>query len=65
MPGTTEHDASLVVAPLSHGAGASAGATARGVPTICSTERFDIDEAFRLIETHRVGNILRVPTILR
>ena len=52
MPGTTEHDASLVVAPLSHGAGIHQFVqTARGVPTVLlSTERFDIDEAFRLIE---------------
>jgi fatty-acyl-CoA synthase len=67
MPGTTEHDASLVVAPLSHGAGVhQLVQTARGVPTILlSTERFDIDEAFRLIERHRVSNIFTVPTILK
>jgi fatty-acyl-CoA synthase len=67
MPGTTENDASLVVAPLSHGAGVhQLVQTARGVPTILlSTERFDIDEAFRLIETHRVTNIFTVPTILK
>ncbi|HYS87254.1 MAG TPA: AMP-binding protein, partial [Bradyrhizobium sp.] len=35
MPGTTENDASLVVAPLSHGAGIhQLVQTARGVPTI-------------------------------
>jgi fatty-acyl-CoA synthase len=67
MPGTTEHDASLVVAPLSHGAGVhQLVQAARGVPTILlSTERFDIDEAFRLIERHRVSNIFTVPTILK
>jgi fatty-acyl-CoA synthase len=67
MPGTTEHDASLVVAPLSHGAGVhQLVQTARGVPTILlSTERFDIDEAFALIERHRVSNIFTVPTILK
>jgi fatty-acyl-CoA synthase len=67
MPGTTEKDASLVVAPLSHGAGVhQLVQTARGVPTILlSSERFDIDEAFRLIETHRVSNIFTVPTILK
>jgi len=67
LPGTTEHDASLVVAPLSHGAGVhQLVQTARGVPTILlSTERFDIDEAFRLIERHRVSNIFTVPTILK
>jgi fatty-acyl-CoA synthase len=67
MPGTTERDASLVVAPLSHGAGVhQLVQTARGVPTILlPSERFDIGEAFRLIETHRVTNIFTVPTILK
>jgi fatty-acyl-CoA synthase len=67
MPGTTENDASLVVAPLSHGAGVhQLVQTARGVPTILlPSERFDIAEAFRLIETHRVSNLFTVPTILK
>src|SRR5947199_4566697 len=40
--------------------------TARGVKTILlPTERFDIAEAFRLIETHRVSNMFTVPTILK
>src|SRR6202042_2459243 len=67
MPGPTENDASLVVAPLSHGAGVhQLVQAARAVPTILlSTERFDIDEAFRLIERHQVTNIFTVPTILK
>ena len=67
MPGTTENDASLVVAPLSHGAGVhQLVQTARGVPTILlPSEKFDIAEAFRLIEAHRVSNIFTVPTILK
>src|SRR3979409_801640 len=67
MPGTTEKDASLVVAPLSHGAGVhQLVQTARGVPTILlPSEKFDIAEAFRLIELHRVSNIFTVPTILK
>jgi fatty-acyl-CoA synthase len=66
-PGTTETDASLVVAPLSHGAGVhQLMQVARGVPTILlPTEKFDIAEAFRLIETHRVSNMFTVPTILK
>jgi fatty-acyl-CoA synthase len=66
-PGTTEEDASLVVAPLSHGAGVhQLMQTARGVATILlPTERFDIAEAFRLIEKHRVSNLFTVPTILK
>src|SRR5260370_1384425 len=67
MPGTTEDDASLVVAPLSHGAGIhQLVQTARGAKTILlPSERFDINEAFRLIETHRVSNIFTMPTILK
>jgi fatty-acyl-CoA synthase len=66
-PGTTEQDASLVVAPLSHGAGVhQLMQTARGATTILlPTERFDIPEAYRLIETHRVSNLFTVPTILK
>jgi acyl-CoA synthetase (AMP-forming)/AMP-acid ligase II len=66
MPGTTENDASLVVAPLSHGAGVHAlPQLARGAPTILlSGERLDCDEAWRLVERHRVTNMFTVPTIL-
>ena len=67
MPGTTEEDASLVVAPLSHGAGVhQLVQTARAVPTILlASDRFDIDEAYRLIERHRITNLFTVPTILK
>lgn len=67
MPGTTENDASLVVAPLSHGAGVhQLTQVARGACTILlSTERFDIDEAYRLIAEHRITNMFTVPTILK
>ena len=66
-PATTEEDASLVVAPLSHGAGVhQLMQTARGAKTILlPTERFDIPEAYRLIQTHRVSNLFTVPTILK
>ncbi len=66
VPGTTEHDASLVVAPLSHGAGIhQLTQVARGARTILlSSERLDCEEAFRLIEEHRVTNMFTVPTIL-
>ncbi len=67
LPGTTEQDASLVVAPLSHGAGVhQLVVSARGAPTILlPTERFDVDEAYRLIAKYRVTNIFTVPTILK
>ncbi|WP_371877218.1 acyl-CoA synthetase [Alsobacter ponti] len=67
LPGTTEQDASLVVAPLSHGAGVhQLNQVARGAVTILlPTDRFDIEEAYRLIERHRVTNMFTVPTILK
>jgi fatty-acyl-CoA synthase len=67
LPGTTERDASLVVAPLSHGAGVhQLNMVARGAPTILlPTDRFDIEEAFRLIAAHKVTNMFTVPTILK
>ena len=68
MPGTTpEKDASLVVAPLSHGAGIHQLAqVAHGVKTILlPTERFDIDAAWSLVEQWRVTNMFTVPTILK
>jgi fatty-acyl-CoA synthase len=66
-PGTTEDDASLVVAPLSHGAGVhQLMQCARGTRTVLlPSEKFDITEAFRLIETHGVSNLFTVPTILK
>ncbi len=67
MPGTTFHDASLVVAPLSHGAGIHQLAqVARGACTILMPgEGLDAEEAFRLIARHRVSNMFTVPTILK
>ncbi len=66
MPGTTEQDVSLVVAPLSHGAGIHAlTQVARGAASILlSGERLDCEEAWQLVERHRVTNMFTVPTIL-
>lgn len=67
VPGATEIDASLVVAPLSHGAGIhQLNVVARGAPTILMpADRFDIAEAWRLVERYRVTNMFTVPTILK
>lgn len=67
IPASTSADASLVVAPLSHGAGVhQINVVACGAPTILMpTERFDIAEAWRLIERYRVSNMFTVPTILK
>jgi fatty-acyl-CoA synthase len=66
MPGTTERDASLVVAPLSHGAGIHQLAqVARGAVTVVTAgEKLDPAEAWALVEKHRVRNMFTVPTIL-
>jgi len=66
MPGTTEHDVSLVVAPLSHGAGVHAlSQVARGAVSILpAADRFDGAEIWELVERHRVTNAFTVPTIV-
>jgi len=67
MPGTGPRDASLVVAPLSHGAGVhQLTQVAAGAKTILMpTERFDIAAAWRLVQEWRVTNMFTVPTILK
>jgi fatty-acyl-CoA synthase len=66
MPGTTERDVSLVVAPLSHGAGIHALAqVARGAASVLPPgERLDPAAAWALVAEHRVTNMFTVPTIL-
>ncbi len=67
MPGTTERDASLVAAPLSHGAGIHAlTQVARGaVSVLMPSDKFDAQDAWRLVERHRVSNMFTVPTIVK
>ena len=67
MPGLTPADASLVVAPLSHGAGVhQLTQVARGVKTVLMpSERFDVDTVCALIAEWRVSTIFTVPTILK
>lgn len=67
MPGLTADDASLVVAPLSHGAGVhQLTQVARGVRTILlPTERFDPAQVWDLVAEWRVSTMFTVPTILK
>ena len=67
MPGTTNADASLLLAPLSHGAGIhQLTQVAHAVRTIMPAgERFDAAEAWRLVERWRVTNMFTVPTIVK
>jgi len=66
MPDTRTTDASLVVAPLSHGAGIhQLIQVARGVQTILPrSNSLDPNEVFELIERHNVTNVFTVPSIL-
>ncbi|MCR9255911.1 MAG: acyl-CoA synthetase [Alphaproteobacteria bacterium] len=67
MPGVGPDDASLVVAPLSHGAGVHMlPNTARGAKSILpATPRFDPGDCLKLIEKWRVTNMFTVPTIVK
>lgn len=67
MPGLTPADASLVVAPLSHGAGVhQLTQVARGVKTVLMpSEKFDVETVCALIAEWRVSTIFTVPTILK
>jgi acyl-CoA synthetase (AMP-forming)/AMP-acid ligase II len=67
VPGATPEDASLVVAPLSHGAGLHhLMITAKGAPTILtSSAKFDPNEIWSLVQTWNVTNMFTVPTILK
>jgi acyl-CoA synthetase (AMP-forming)/AMP-acid ligase II len=67
MPGTTEADASLVVAPLSHGAGIHQLAqVAAGATTVLTGgERLDPEEVWSLVARWRVSNMFTVPTIVK
>ncbi len=67
MPGLTHRDASLVLAPLSHGAGIHyLVQVARCVKSILPAgDRFDADEAWALVAEWRVTNMFTVPTIVK
>ncbi|MBV8618905.1 MAG: acyl-CoA synthetase [Curvibacter sp.] len=67
IPGTTERDCSLAVAPLSHGAGIHALLNvARGAATVLlEGEKLDPAQCWALIEQHRVSNLFTVPTIVK
>ncbi|PAU74544.1 acyl-CoA synthetase [Halomonas salipaludis] len=67
MPGTGPEDASIVVAPLSHGAGIHQLAqVAHGVKTILPAgEKFDPAEVWALVEKWQVTNVFTVPTIVK
>ncbi|RYE94262.1 MAG: acyl-CoA synthetase, partial [Oxalobacteraceae bacterium] len=67
MPSLTQHSRSLVLAPLSHGAGIHALVNvARGAACVLPAgDRLDCDEAWRLVQEHQVDNLFAVPTIVK
>ncbi len=67
LPGTTETDHSLVVAPLSHGAGIhQLTQVARGAATVLlAGKTMDPEEVWQLIETYKISNLFTVPSIVK
>ncbi len=67
MPSTDEGHVSLVVAPLSHGAGVHLlPQVARGATTVLPTSAsLSSDEVWTLVERERVTNMFTVPTIVK
>jgi acyl-CoA synthetase (AMP-forming)/AMP-acid ligase II len=67
MPGLDHHDRSLVVAPLTHGAGVhQLVQIARGATTVLlSSDRMDPEEVWSLVERWRISNLFAVPTIVK
>jgi fatty-acyl-CoA synthase len=67
IPGTTQDDCSIAVAPLSHGAGIHALLNvARGAATVLlPSEKLDPQVVWALVEKHRVTNLFTVPTIVK
>ncbi len=67
VPGTSERDCSIAVAPLSHGAGIHALVNvARGAATVLMPgERLDPEAFWQAVQQHRVSNLFTVPTIVK
>lgn len=67
IPGTSERDCSIVVAPLSHGAGIHALLNvARGAAAVLLPgEKLDPEVFWQAVQRHRVSNLFTVPTIVK
>jgi fatty-acyl-CoA synthase len=67
IPGTSETDCSIAVAPLSHGAGIHALLNvAKGAATVLMPgEKLDPELVWRFVEKYRVSNLFTVPTIVK
>jgi len=67
MPASTPEDVSLVVAPLSHGAGMHqlTQLAVGAVSVLLPSGRFDPAVAWELVERYKVTNMFTVPTIVK
>lgn len=67
IPETTEQDCSIVVAPLSHGAGVHAmlNVARAAASVLMPGEKLDPEVFWQLVEKHRVSNLFTVPTIVK
>ena len=67
IPGTNQHDRSIAVAALSHGAGIHALLNvARGAATVLMpSEKLDPELFWQLVQRHRISNLFTVPTIVK
>jgi acyl-CoA synthetase (AMP-forming)/AMP-acid ligase II len=66
MPGLSHRDRSLVVAPLSHGAGMHFLAQlAAGAGSVILEGAFDPGAVWAAVERHGIGNMFTVPTIVK
>ena len=67
IPGTTERDCSIAVAPLSHGAGVHALVNAaRGAATVLPAgDKLEPEAFWQAVQAHRVSNVFTVPTIVK
>ncbi|KZM48777.1 acyl-CoA synthetase [Labrenzia sp. OB1] len=67
MPASTPDDVSLVVAPLSHGAGMHqlTQLAVGAVSVLLPAGRFDPAVAWELVSRHKVTNMFTVPTIVK
>ena len=67
MPGLTYRSRSLVVAPLSHGAGVHAMVnTARGAASVLlPSEKLDPESVWQAVEEYKIDNMFTVPTIVK
>lgn len=67
VPGLTEEDTTITVAPLSHGAGIHAllNVARGGANVLLPSEKLEPAVFWRLVEQHRVTHLFTVPTIVK